>query len=64
MNDVFKLIMGFIIDLYSGIYVILCGLLYHCLKSIIIPPSVRPSVHTFVTDVSAFTRTNDFIFGI
>ena len=27
-------------------------------------PSVRPSVHTFVTDISASTGRNDFIFDI
>jgi hypothetical protein len=29
-----------------------------------VPPSVCPSVHTFVTDISASTGRNDFIFDI
>jgi hypothetical protein len=30
----------------------------------LVRPSVRPSVHTFVTDISASTGRNDFIFDI
>ena len=30
----------------------------------LVRPSVCPSVHTFVTDISASTRRNDFIFDI
>ena len=30
----------------------------------LVRPSVRPSVHTFVTDISASTGRNDFIFDL